>query len=160
ASPPVLANGSTSGDMNRMRNRRGMPSLAPSPYPLPLGGGERNKDSLSLGEGESRGEGGAVFTHHPPSDLLEDGIDERGHMRRDPLEVGQHVEVDLRCFQRLREALAKAHEMRFPHLALALTYGRPLVQHVLGQAAVAGGEARDGALEIFRHESVKLDQLG
>src|SRR5262249_18790522 len=87
ASPPVLANGSTSGAMKRMRNLRGIPS---------------------------------------PSDLLEDRIDQRGHVRGDSLEVRQHVEMDLRRFERLGEALAESHQVRFSELALAVTNRRPL----------------------------------
>src|SRR5215510_5804540 len=46
------------------------------------------------------------------SDLLEDGEDQRRHVRADALQVREHVEVDLRGVQRLREPGAETMQVR------------------------------------------------
>src|SRR5262245_51234183 len=120
ASPPVLAKGSTSEAMNRMRSRRAM----------------------------------VVLLH-----FFENRKDEGGDVRGDALEVGEHVEVDLRGLERLGEPPSEPHEVRVAQLALALAHHRALVQHLLGQAPVVGREARDGPLEVLRDQRVELDQL-
>src|SRR5262245_44845299 len=120
ASPPVLAKGSTSEAMNRMRSRRAM----------------------------------VVLLH-----FFENREDEGGDVRGDALEVGEHVEVDLRGLEGLGEPAPQPHEMRLAHLPLALAHDRPLVENLLGQAAVVGGEAGDGPLEVLGDQAVELDQL-
>src|SRR2546428_5706774 len=92
--------------------------------------------------------------------LLQDGEDQRGHVRADALEIREHVEMDLRRFERPREAQAKPAQMRLAQLALALPQDRTLVQHLLGQRAIVGGERRDGALQVLRHHAVELEDLG
>src|ERR1051325_9668563 len=93
------------------------------------------------------------------SNLLEDGEHQRGHVGADAFEVRQHVEVDLGRLQRFGEAGAQAVEMRLAHLALALPHERTLVEHLLRERAVVGGERRDRALEVLRHEAVELEDL-
>src|SRR5439155_21739746 len=44
-------------------------------------------------------------------------------------------------------------------LALALARERALVEDVLGERAVVGGEGGDGRLEILRHHAVELEDL-
>src|SRR5437773_11349980 len=91
------------------------------------------------------------------SNLLEDGEDERGHVRADALQVRQHVEVDLGRLERLREPGAQAVQVRVAHLALALPDERPLVEDLLRERAVVRREGRHGALEVLRHEAVELE---
>src|SRR5207247_1266008 len=55
--------------------------------------------------------------------------------------------------------LAQPRQVRGAELALALADHRALVQHLLRQRAVVGGEARDGALEVLRDHAVELQQL-
>src|SRR5512138_856008 len=93
------------------------------------------------------------------SNLLEDGEDQRRNVRADPLEVRQHVEVDLRGFQRLRETGPEPVQVGFAHLALALAHERPLVEHLLGERAVVGREGGERPLEVLRDQAVELQDL-
>src|SRR5581483_2701559 len=92
--------------------------------------------------------------------LLQDRVHQRGDVGGDPLQVGEHVQVDLGRLERLGEAPTQPGQVRIAQLALALPHHRPLVQHLLGEAAVVGREARDGALEVLGHHAVELDELG
>src|SRR4030095_7626005 len=56
------------------------------------------------------------------SDLLEDGEDQCGHVRADPLEIREHVEVDLGGLQRFGEPRAQPVQVGVQHLALALPH--------------------------------------
>src|SRR5262245_13531277 len=92
--------------------------------------------------------------------LFENRVHERGDVRGDPFEVGEHVQMDLRGFQRFGEPASQPGQVGVAQLTLALSYHRPLIQDLLGQAPVVGREAGDGALEILRHHAVELHQLG
>src|SRR5467141_979412 len=67
--------------------------------------------------------------------------------------------MDLGRLDRLREAGAQAPEVRLAQLALAHAHEGPLVEHVLRERLVVGGEGGDGALEVLGHEAVELEDL-
>src|SRR5690242_7637676 len=91
--------------------------------------------------------------------LLQDRVHEGGDVRGDALEVGEHVEVDLGRLERLGQPAAQPRQVRVTQLALALPHHRTLVEHLLGQAAIVGREARDGPLQVLGDHAVELDQL-
>src|SRR5262245_60598156 len=94
------------------------------------------------------------------SDLLENRDRERRHVRADPLQVGQDVQVDLRRLDRFRQPGPKPAEVRLPQVALPLSHERALVEHFLAEGPVVAGERGDGALEVLGHHAVKLLDLG
>src|SRR5262249_46646194 len=93
------------------------------------------------------------------SHLVEDGQHQGRDVAADALEVGENVEVDLGRLHGLREACAQAHEVRFAQLALAHAHEGTLIQHLLRERSVVGGERGDGALEVLGHEAVELEDL-
>src|SRR5882724_6846462 len=134
----------------RARRARGRaPVTSPSPPVLAKGEASEATRRMRRRGGMSRSSG--VF--------FENREDELRDMRGDALEVGQHVEVDLGRLQRLREPLAQPREVRGAQLALALAYGRALIEHLLGEGPVVGREARDAALEILGDHAVELEEL-
>src|SRR5256885_4555321 len=93
------------------------------------------------------------------SDLLQDRDRERRHVRADPLEVRQDVEMNLRRLDGLGEARPEPLEVQLAQVALALPDERALVEHVLRQRAIARGERGDRALEVLRDQRVELLDL-
>src|SRR5215510_12285448 len=93
------------------------------------------------------------------SHLVEDGQHQGRDVAADALEVGEDVEVDLGRLDGLREACAQAPEMGFAKLSLPHAHEGPLVQHLLRERTVVGGEGGDGALEVLGHEAVELEDL-
>src|SRR5437879_12856513 len=94
------------------------------------------------------------------SDLLENRDRERRHVRADARQVGQAIQVDLRCLDRLRQPGAQTPDVGFAQVALPLPHERTLVQHLLREGAVVRSEGGDGALEVLRHHTVKFLDLG
>src|SRR5512138_2772819 len=94
------------------------------------------------------------------SDLLENRDRERRHVRADPLQVGQDVQMDLRRLDRLCQPGPEPAEVRLAQVALALSHECALIQHVLREGPIVGSKGGDGTLEILGHQAVKLLGLG
>src|SRR5690349_15149586 len=93
------------------------------------------------------------------SHLVEDREHQRRHVAADALEVGQDIEMDLGCLDGLCEAGAQASEVRLAQLALAHAHERALIEHLLRERAVVGGEGGDSALEVLADEAVEIHDL-
>src|SRR5688500_5203904 len=91
--------------------------------------------------------------------LVQDREHPRGDVAADALEVGEHVQVDLRGLDRFRQSRAEPPKMRLAQLALARAHERPLVQHLLRQRLVIGREGGDGALQILADEAMEVQDL-
>src|SRR5712691_7534971 len=135
ARPPVFANGSTSDEIRRTR-----------------------RGCVTWASGEYTG----LIIPSPPmlSNLFEDRHGDGSDVGADPLQVGQHVEVDVGRLERIRAPGAQADQVGFAQLALALADERPAIEHLLGEPAIVRGERRDRALEVLGDEPVELQQLG
>ena len=68
--------------------------------------------------------------------------------------------MDLGRLDGLREAGAQSAQVGFAQLALAHAHERPLIEHLLRERPVVGGEGGDGTLEILADEPVELENLG
>src|SRR4030095_7011618 len=64
------------------------------------------------------------------SDLLENRDRERRHVRADPFQVGQDVQMDLRRLDRLREPGSEPADVRLAQVALPLPHDRAVVPHL------------------------------
>src|SRR2546429_2428709 len=89
------------------------------------------------------------------SHLVEDGEHQRRHVGADAFEVREDVQVDLRRLQRLGQPGPQPPQVRFAQLPLAGPHQGTLVEHLLGQRLVAGGEGGDGPLEVLGHQPVE-----
>src|SRR5918996_1334541 len=94
------------------------------------------------------------------SHLVEDGEHQPRHVGADALEVRQDVEVDLGGLQRFGQPRSQPAQVRLAQLPLAGAHERPLVEHLLGEHPVVGGEGGDRPLEVLDDQAVELLDLG